>query len=142
NWTSRARTTAATPRPGRGRGRNPRSRRATCAVDTARAGRTPACAALLASGRPIPFPRRRPRTGKLPPLAVHSLPVGPVAKGTLMLRMIQAVGCVLARLVLSLRYRIRLHGGESLRGLPAPVLVLPNHPGYVDPPLVLATPFP
>jgi long-chain-fatty-acid--[acyl-carrier-protein] ligase len=59
-----------------------------------------------------------------------------------MLRMIQAVGCVLARLVLSLRYRIRLHGAESLRGLPAPVLILPNHPGYVDPPLVLATLFP
>jgi long-chain-fatty-acid--[acyl-carrier-protein] ligase len=59
-----------------------------------------------------------------------------------MLWMIQAVGGMLARLVLSMRYRVRLHGAEQLRGLPGPVLILPNHPGYVDPPIVLTTLWP
>ena len=44
---------------------------------------------------------------------------------------------VLAHLVLPLRYRVRLHGRERLRGLKPPVLMLPNHPGYIDPVLVL-----
>jgi long-chain-fatty-acid--[acyl-carrier-protein] ligase len=59
-----------------------------------------------------------------------------------MLWIIQAVGWVFARLVLSLRYRVRLHGADQIRGLPAPVLILPNHPGYVDPPIVLTTLWP
>src|SRR4051812_19794480 len=37
------------------------------------------------------------------------------------------------RALVSLRYRIRLHGAEQLRGLRGPVLVLPNHPSYSDP---------
>jgi long-chain-fatty-acid--[acyl-carrier-protein] ligase len=59
-----------------------------------------------------------------------------------MLRIIQAVGWVVARLVLSLRYRVRLHGAEQIRDVRGPVLVLPNHPGYVDPPIVLTTLWP
>lgn len=50
--------------------------------------------------------------------------------------------CVFAQLVLSLRYRVRLHGEEHLRNVKGPVLVLPNHPAYCDPPLVLATLWP
>jgi long-chain-fatty-acid--[acyl-carrier-protein] ligase len=38
-----------------------------------------------------------------------------------------------ARLVLGARYRVDVHGREQLRTLSGPVLVLPNHPGYIDP---------
>jgi len=49
---------------------------------------------------------------------------------------------LLARLILSLRYRARVHGMERLRDLKGPVLVLPNHPGMIDPPLVLTALWP
>lgn len=42
----------------------------------------------------------------------------------------------LCRFCLSFRYRTRLTGAEQLKGLSGPTLVLPNHPAYVDPPLV------
>jgi long-chain-fatty-acid--[acyl-carrier-protein] ligase len=44
------------------------------------------------------------------------------------------------RFVLSLRYRVRVTGAESLAGLgrKSRVLILPNHPGYSDPALVLS----
>ncbi|MBT6918544.1 MAG: hypothetical protein HN985_02365, partial [Planctomycetaceae bacterium] len=42
------------------------------------------------------------------------------------------------RLILRLRYRVRVDGLEQLRTLKGPVLVLPNHPGYIDPPTVLS----
>src|SRR2546425_16126 len=44
------------------------------------------------------------------------------------------------RLFLSLRYRVRVKGLESLQGLgrKSRVLILPNHPGYTDPGLVLS----
>jgi long-chain-fatty-acid--[acyl-carrier-protein] ligase len=45
-------------------------------------------------------------------------------------------------LFLSLRYRVRVQGREKLRGLKGPVLVLPNHPGMVDPLLVFSTVWP
>jgi long-chain-fatty-acid--[acyl-carrier-protein] ligase len=44
----------------------------------------------------------------------------------------------LARPCIVLRYRVTVDGCESLRGLSGPVLVLPNHPAYVDPPTVLS----
>ncbi|MDB5307978.1 MAG: hypothetical protein JWO38_2180 [Gemmataceae bacterium] len=44
---------------------------------------------------------------------------------------------LLARLVVSLRYRIRVHGWDQVRGLKGPVLLLPNHPGFIDPVLIL-----
>jgi long-chain-fatty-acid--[acyl-carrier-protein] ligase len=39
---------------------------------------------------------------------------------------------------LSLRYRVHVHGMEQIRGLKGPVVILPNHPGLIDPLLVLA----
>lgn len=47
-----------------------------------------------------------------------------------------------ARGVLWLRYRIRVHGLEQARAQAGPFLILPNHPGYIDPPIVLTTLFP
>jgi long-chain-fatty-acid--[acyl-carrier-protein] ligase len=52
---------------------------------------------------------------------------------------------LLFRLILSLRYRIRVHGLEGIESLKAnsgPILILPNHPGYVDPPVVLTALWP
>ena len=43
---------------------------------------------------------------------------------------------------LRLRYRWQVHGKEKLRDLKGPVLVLPNHPAYVDPMLVFAVLWP
>jgi long-chain-fatty-acid--[acyl-carrier-protein] ligase len=56
-----------------------------------------------------------------------------------MLRWLRSAFWVLTRLVLSLRYRVRVHGLEKVRGLKGPVLILPNHPAYIDPPLVVAS---
>jgi long-chain-fatty-acid--[acyl-carrier-protein] ligase len=50
--------------------------------------------------------------------------------------------CLLARLFLSLRYRVHVQGLEQIQNLKGPVLVLPNHPGLNDPLLVLATIWP
>jgi long-chain-fatty-acid--[acyl-carrier-protein] ligase len=44
---------------------------------------------------------------------------------------------VFARLVLPLRYRIRVHGWEQLRSVKSGALILPNHPGYIDPAILL-----
>jgi long-chain-fatty-acid--[acyl-carrier-protein] ligase len=44
----------------------------------------------------------------------------------------------IAGVLLRLRYRVTVDGAERLRDLEGPTLVLPNHPGYVDPPLVLS----
>jgi long-chain-fatty-acid--[acyl-carrier-protein] ligase len=59
-----------------------------------------------------------------------------------MLRLVRYVlwGC--CRVILSLRYRIRIHGLEQVRALPGPVLILPNHPGLNDPILVLGVVWP
>src|SRR4051794_8589160 len=48
----------------------------------------------------------------------------------------------LFRLVLAARYRLLVHGGDQLRALKGPVLVLPNHPGYIDPFLLFAVLWP
>src|SRR6185437_11391440 len=48
----------------------------------------------------------------------------------------------ITRLFVSLRYRIRVEGLNQIRGLKGPVLVLPNHPGLVDPLLVLGAVWP
>jgi acyl-CoA synthetase (AMP-forming)/AMP-acid ligase II/acyl carrier protein len=44
---------------------------------------------------------------------------------------------LLARLMLPLRYRIRCHGLSNWHEVPKPVLFLPNHPGYIDPMILL-----
>lgn len=49
---------------------------------------------------------------------------------------------VLAKLVLPLRYRVHVHGIDRLRNVKGPALILPNHPGYCDPLLVLMTVWP
>lgn len=41
------------------------------------------------------------------------------------------------RSLLNLRYQVELKGAENLIGLTGPVLVLPNHPGYIDPAILL-----
>ena len=45
---------------------------------------------------------------------------------------------MVVRLLLRLRYRVTTDGCGQLEGLSGPVLVLPNHPAYVDPPTVLS----
>ncbi len=45
---------------------------------------------------------------------------------------------MLAGSLLRLRYRVTVEGAEQLKGLKGPTLVLPNHPAYVDPALVLS----
>lgn len=40
------------------------------------------------------------------------------------------------RILLSFRYRTKVIGAEKLRELEGPTLVIPNHPAYIDPPLV------
>jgi long-chain-fatty-acid--[acyl-carrier-protein] ligase len=45
---------------------------------------------------------------------------------------------LLSRLLTSLRYRVTVEGAEALRQLRGPALVLPNHPGYIDPVLVVS----
>jgi 1-acyl-sn-glycerol-3-phosphate acyltransferase len=40
---------------------------------------------------------------------------------------------LLARVVVPLRYRVHFHGWKQVRGLKPLVLLLPNHPGYIDP---------
>jgi acyl-CoA synthetase (AMP-forming)/AMP-acid ligase II/acyl carrier protein len=59
-----------------------------------------------------------------------------------MLSMFRYLVWAVGRLVLSLRYRVRAHGMEQLCGARGPVLILPNHPGYIDPPLVLSVLWP
>lgn len=46
---------------------------------------------------------------------------------------------LLGAFILSLRYRRRVHGLDKVRQLRRPILFLPNHPGYIDPPLLMAT---
>ncbi len=41
-------------------------------------------------------------------------------------------------ILLRLRYRVTVEGAEGLSALEGPTLVLPNHPAYIDPPLVLS----
>ena len=55
-----------------------------------------------------------------------------------MRRLIDTVFWGLVRLILRLRYRVSVTGLEGLAELQGPVLVLPNHPCYIDPPTVLS----
>ena len=44
----------------------------------------------------------------------------------------------IAGFLLRLRYRVTVEGAEGLSALQGPTLILPNHPAYIDPPLVLS----
>jgi long-chain-fatty-acid--[acyl-carrier-protein] ligase len=59
-----------------------------------------------------------------------------------MLRVLRFLLWVFARVTLSLRYRIRVHGLDQVKDLGGPILVLPNHPAYIDPAIVLTTLYP
>jgi 1-acyl-sn-glycerol-3-phosphate acyltransferase len=48
----------------------------------------------------------------------------------------------LARLVIGARYRLSVRGREQLQALKGPVLILPNHPGYIDPFLLFSVLWP
>ncbi len=54
-----------------------------------------------------------------------------------MVQLVRYLLWALARLVLPLRYRIRVHGFDQIRGLQGRALILPNHPGYIDPAFLL-----
>ncbi|MDA1179312.1 MAG: AMP-binding protein [Planctomycetota bacterium] len=45
---------------------------------------------------------------------------------------------MLVRFLLSLRYRVKVDFSGDVQNIPGPVLVLPNHPGYVDPAIVMS----
>jgi len=46
------------------------------------------------------------------------------------------------RCLLALRYRLHIDGLDQVRGLRGPVLILPNHPAYIDPALVFVALWP
>ncbi len=50
----------------------------------------------------------------------------------------RALFFVLIRFLTQFRYRVRVEGLDKLRNLSGPTLVMPNHPGLIDPPLVLS----
>ena len=54
-----------------------------------------------------------------------------------MLRLVRYLFWLFARFVVSLRYRVRITGMERLPNLRGPILILPNHPAYMDPVVVL-----
>lgn len=55
----------------------------------------------------------------------------------MLLQPIRWLAWFLVRTLLAGRYRIRVNGLEKATEAPGPYLVLPNHPGFVDPPLLL-----
>jgi long-chain-fatty-acid--[acyl-carrier-protein] ligase len=59
-----------------------------------------------------------------------------------MLTVLRQLFWAFARMLLALRYRVHTRGLKQLQGLPGPVLILPNHPAYIDPPLVLGALWP
>jgi len=52
-------------------------------------------------------------------------------------RFFQTLFWSLVRFLSHFRYRVRVVGGEKLRQLRGPTLVMPNHPAYIDPVLVM-----
>jgi len=51
---------------------------------------------------------------------------------------VRACFWMLIRFLTRFRYRVRVEGLEKLHDLRGPTLVMPNHPGLIDPPLVLS----
>jgi acyl-CoA synthetase (AMP-forming)/AMP-acid ligase II/acyl carrier protein len=54
------------------------------------------------------------------------------------MQLLRACYWLLIRFLTRFRYRVRVEGLEKLRDLRGPTIVMPNHPGLIDPPLVLA----
>jgi long-chain-fatty-acid--[acyl-carrier-protein] ligase len=67
---------------------------------------------------------------------LHIIRVVALAKGSIML-LLRYLFWAICRCIQHLRYSVSVHGMEQIRGLQPPVLILPNHPAYVDPALVL-----
>ncbi len=59
-----------------------------------------------------------------------------------MLTLVRYWLCLLGGWFVSLRYRVHVHGREQIDGLKGPVIILPNHPGLIDPLLVLTVIWP
>jgi long-chain-fatty-acid--[acyl-carrier-protein] ligase len=59
-----------------------------------------------------------------------------------MLKPLRYLLWVLAKLFLSFRYKVRVRGLEQVSDIKGPTLILPNHPGLMDPPLVITTIWP
>jgi len=55
-----------------------------------------------------------------------------------MQRVLQRLFWSLAWFFFRLRYRVTLVGADALRNLRGPTLVMPNHPGFIDPPMLLS----
>jgi long-chain-fatty-acid--[acyl-carrier-protein] ligase len=72
----------------------------------------------------------------------HSSSGNGAAKGDSMMRIFHWISWALLRLVLGARYRLHVRGREPLPTLKGPVLVLPNHPGYIDPILLFGVLWP
>jgi long-chain-fatty-acid--[acyl-carrier-protein] ligase len=58
-----------------------------------------------------------------------------------MLHLARRLLVLIASLIFWLRYRVKVTGLQEVRGL-SKALILPNHPAYMDPPLVLRTLWP
>jgi long-chain-fatty-acid--[acyl-carrier-protein] ligase len=58
------------------------------------------------------------------------------------MRILRNVLWVFGRLFLALRYRVYFRGEDQLRGVEHGTLILPNHPGLIDPVLLLTTLWP
>ena len=52
------------------------------------------------------------------------------------------LGSLFARFLLWLRYRIRVVGLEKIQGLDGKTVIFPNHPGYMDPAILLSVLWP
>jgi long-chain-fatty-acid--[acyl-carrier-protein] ligase len=63
-------------------------------------------------------------------------------KGDAIMTVIRWICWALFRLALAARYRLSVRGKDKLATLQGPVLVLPNHPGYIDPFLLFVTLWP
>lgn len=59
-----------------------------------------------------------------------------------MLTLLRLLLRAFARCVLALRYRVRVHGLDKARALKGPLLILPNHPAFIDPVLLLTWLYP
>src|SRR5215469_11040550 len=54
-------------------------------------------------------------------------------QGDVIVNAIRWVCWAVFRFLIGLRYRLNIRGNEQLANLKGPVLILPNHPGYIDP---------
>src|SRR5947207_2864149 len=56
----------------------------------------------------------------------------------MLLRLLQWCAWLAAKILLVGRYRVRVNGLDAALRHPGPYLILPNHPAFLDPPLLMA----